>query len=89
MTYNYSGATLSQSNRTLDTFYRLFGDLAGNQTVNAADSIQLKRAFGLASGTAGYLAALDFNGVGAINAAASVQFKKRFGLALGGFTPTL
>jgi hypothetical protein len=89
VTYNFSGATLAQSNRALDTFYRLYGDLAGNQTTNAADTRQLGRTFGLTSGASGYNAALDYSDIGAINAAAVTQFKKRFGVVLSGFTPTI
>jgi hypothetical protein len=72
-----------------DTVYRLFGDLQGNGTVNAADTRQLSKAFGTTSGSAGYLAALDYDANGAINAIDSSQFKKRFGTVYSGFTPTI
>ncbi len=89
VTYNYSGATLTQSNRTLDTFYRLYGDVNGDGIVNNADNARLRTTFGISSGQAGYLASLDFNLDGIINNADNAQFRKRFGISYSGFNPTI
>jgi hypothetical protein len=89
VTYNYSGATLTQSNRATDTFFRLYGDSNGDQIVNARDYFQFKNAFGTSSGQSGYLAYFDYNDDGIINAADNFQLKKRFGVGLSGFTPTI
>jgi uncharacterized repeat protein (TIGR03803 family) len=63
------------------SFFRLFGDISGDGTVNSADYFQFKRAFG-SSGDPSLLAAFDYNGDGVVNSADYFQFKKRFGMRI-------
>lgn len=70
------------SGRT-DKFYRLFGDINGDEAVNAADNFQLKTAL------ATYNPAFDANGDGAVNASDNFQFKADLAVSYVGFTPTI
>jgi hypothetical protein len=83
------GGTLA-SNRS-DTFFRLFGDINGDQQVNSlVDHTQFKKALGSYTGQAAYLAALDFNGDGQINSLLDYsRFRLRLGSAFSGFTPSI
>ncbi len=47
-----------------DTFYRLYGDVTGAQSVKNVDVNAFNRAFGNNASTAGYVAALDYNDAG-------------------------
>jgi hypothetical protein len=89
VTSNAAGATLA-SDQT-DTFYRLFGDIDGNQQVNSlVDHTRFKAALGAAAGQAAYVAAFDYNANGQINSLVDYsQFKKRLGQSFGGFVPTI
>jgi hypothetical protein len=75
-----TGAALA-ADRT-DAFYRLYGDVTGDRLVNAADFVTFRQAFGSASGSPAYVAALDYDGDGLINALDFTQFRPRFGLSL-------
>jgi predicted outer membrane repeat protein len=73
----------------VDTFYRLYGDTNGDQSVNGTDYFQFKNAYGTSSGQSGYLAYLDYNADGLINGTDYFQFKQRYGMSFSGFTPTI
>ncbi len=60
-----------------DNFFRFFGDVNGDRTVNIVDFFQFRNAF---RGT--YNAAFDYNGDGAINIIDFFQFRSRFGSSL-------
>jgi hypothetical protein len=95
VTFGASGATLTQSNRGTDTFYRLFGDNRGTQSVNTNDSRDFSRAFGHVNTDAAYVAAFDFDGdlltalTDTITTTDSRQFARRFGVVYSGFTTTM
>ncbi len=65
------------------SFYRLFGDINGDEFVNAADNLHFKPAL------ATYNAAFDFNGDGVVNAADNLKFKNDLTVNFSGFTPTI
>ena len=64
-------------------FFRLFGDINGDEYVNALDNLQ----FRLAEAT--YNPAFDFNQDGVINALDNLQMRNDVGLNFSGFTPTI
>jgi hypothetical protein len=76
------GTTPIGSGQT-DTFYRLFGDVNGDEVVNAADNFQLKTALST------YNPAFDANGDGAVNASDNFQFKADLAVSYVGFAPTI
>ena len=76
------GTTPISAGRT-DKFYRLYGDINGDQVVNAADNFQLKTALTT------YNSAFDSNGDGVVNAADNFQFKASQSISFVGFTPTI
>ncbi len=65
------------------SFYRLFGDINGDEFVNAADNLKFKLALTT------YNAAFDFNGDGVVNAADNLKFKNNLTVNFSGFTPTI
>jgi len=65
-----------------DAFFRLFGDVNGDATVNGFDLGAFRSAFGAVTGDANYLDYLDFDGGGAINGLDLGQFRSRFGVVL-------
>jgi hypothetical protein len=89
VTFNSSGATLAQSNRTLDTLYRLYGDTVGHERVNATDYSLFVGAFGSRSGQASYVVFLDFDGNGRINAVDYSAFVSNFARRYSGFSPSI
>src|SRR5262249_40879703 len=89
VTYVNSGTTLTQSNRSTDTFYRLYGDFSGDQTVNNLDRGRFNLAYGTSAGDVNYVAAFDLNGDGTINNLDRAKFNLNFGKSLTGFTPTI
>jgi hypothetical protein len=64
------------------SFFRLYGDVNGDRTVNGLDLSAFRAGFGTAVGGAGYLDYLDFDGDGAINGLDLAQFRSRFGMTL-------
>jgi hypothetical protein len=73
----------------IDTFYRLFGDLRGNETANNYDNRLLIRALGSSAGSAAFAAAMDYNGDGTINNTDNRELVRRLGVIYSGFTPTI
>jgi Bacterial Ig-like domain (group 3)/Beta-propeller repeat/Dockerin type I domain len=65
------------------SFYRLYGDINGDELVNAADNVQFKQAL------TSYNAAFDFNADGFVNASDNVRFKQDLTINYSGFTPTI
>ncbi len=65
------------------SFYRLFGDINGDEVVNAADNFQFKQAL------TNYNAAFDYNGDGTVNAADNLKFKNDLTVNFSGFTTTI
>jgi hypothetical protein len=64
-------------------FYRLYGDINGDQFVNAADNAKFKQALTT------YNAAFDYNQDGFVNAFDNAKFKNELTLNFSGFTPTI
>jgi hypothetical protein len=91
VTYNYSGATLTQSNRTLDTFYRLYGDFNGARRVNNASLLKFNTALNSRSTQANFLVYFDFNDDGRINNADLLALNQRLNKSYAGlgFTATI
>ena len=65
------------------SFYRLFGDINGDEVVNAADNLKFKQALTT------YNPAFDFNDDGIVNAADNLKFKNDLTVNFSGFTPTI
>ncbi len=65
-----------------EAFHRLFGDVNGDRTVNAADFAQFRGTFGSAGGDVAYRGFFDYDGDGTINAFDFGQFRNRFGVTL-------
>ena len=76
------------ANRT-DTFWRLFGDLQGNGTVNTIDKGKFNLAFGTSSGASAYVAGFDSNLNGTIDSIDKGRFNLDFGITYSGFTATI
>jgi hypothetical protein len=91
VTFNGSGATLTQNARTLDTFYRLYGDVNGTERVGSSELLAFNGTFGSRSGqaTPPYVAALDFDANGRINSSDLLALNGDFGLRYRGFTATI
>ncbi len=64
-------------------FYRLYGDINGDEFVNASDNLKFKQALTT------YNAAFDFNGDDVVNAADNFKFKNDLTVNFSGFTPTI
>ncbi len=65
------------------SFYRLFGDINGDEFVNAADNLKFKPALTT------YNAAFDYNADGFVNASDNLKFKADLTVNFSGFTPTI
>jgi Dockerin type I domain len=65
------------------SFYRLYGDINGDEFVNAADNVKFKQALTT------YNAAFDYNSDGFVNASDNVRFKQDLTVNFTGFTPTI
>ncbi len=65
------------------SFYRLYGDINGDEVVNAADNLKFKQALST------YNAAFDFNDDGFVNASDNLKFKGDLTVNFSGFTPTI
>jgi hypothetical protein len=63
-------------------FFRLFGDINGDRTVNGLDLGYFRDAFGSQIGEANFLGYLDFDADGVINGFDFSQFRIRFGTSL-------
>ena len=63
-------------------FHRLFGDANNSRSVNNADYLLFRNAFGKPSTDPGYDPAFDLDGNGTVNNADYLQFRARFGKAL-------
>ena len=73
----------SGSDAPTQSFYRLYGDINGDELVNAADNLKFKQALTT------YNAAFDFNDDGIVNAADNLKFKADLTVGFSGFTPTI
>ncbi len=78
------GTTQLAAGRT-DQFYRLFGDINGDEAVSAIDNLQLKKAIST------YNPAFDSNADGQVTASDNLAFKKDLVIAYfgDGFVPTI
>ena len=84
-----NGAEMTTT-RPTDTFYRLFGDFAGNGRVNSTDSGTLNLSFGLNyQSVSGYLDYFDFAGSGRVNAMTAGELNLNFGSFWRGFAATI
>ena len=85
--------TLVNSNQAADTFFRLYGDQLGYQSgaaaVNSSDTASYNLTYGKSSGTAGYLAGLDYLGTGSINSSDTSDYNLFYGTIWSDFTPTI
>ena len=63
-------------------FFRFFGDVNGDRTVNGLDLGFFRDAFGTQIGDGNYLSYLDYDGDGVINGLDLGQFRTRFGTML-------
>ncbi len=61
-----------------DTFYRLYGDLTGAQSVTNVDANAFNRTWGNSAYSAGYIAALDYNDDGKFSNADANAFNRVF-----------
>jgi uncharacterized repeat protein (TIGR03803 family) len=61
-----------------DTFYRLYGDMTGAQSVTGVDVNAFNRAYGNAAYAAGFVAALDYNGDGSYTGIDVNAFNRAF-----------
>ncbi len=73
------GDDFTLNGTTTNGLFRLYGDVTGDGTVNAADFGPFRNAFGTSVGNPLYLDFLDVNGDGTINAFDFAQFRTRFG----------
>ena len=89
VTSDANPAVTSQA-RATDTFYRLYGDLVGNQRVTAADYSSFLATYNLRSTQTGYIAAMDQTGTGSrITAADYSAFLADYNERLSGFSVTI
>ena len=68
---------------TIQSFYRLFGDINGDQVVNPGDNNKFKQALTT------YNPAFDYNQDGVVNPGDSNKFKADLSVDFSGFTPTI
>jgi endonuclease/exonuclease/phosphatase family metal-dependent hydrolase len=88
-TYAQEAAVSGAAQNVTNTFYRLFADTSGHETVNTADGRAFGRAFNSNLGDTAYLAYLDANADGTINTTDARAFGLRFNTTFSGFTPTI
>jgi hypothetical protein len=81
------GGTLASSDT--ESFYRLYGDLTGAQSVTGVDVNAFNRAYGNNSNAAGFVAALDYNDDGRYTGIDVNAFNRAFNTRYTGFTPTI
>lgn len=62
-----------------DTFFRKYGDITGDRSVNLFDFAAFRAAYGTSSGNPNFDAGFDSNGNGAIDLFDFAQFRSRFG----------
>jgi hypothetical protein len=65
------------------SFYRLYGDINGDEVVNAADNLKFKQALTT------YNAAFDYSDDGTVNASDNLKFKDDLTVNFSGFTATI
>ena len=65
------------------SFYRLFGDINGDEVVNPGDNNKFKAALTT------YNPAFDFNQDGIVNPGDNNRFKENLSVTFIGFTPTI
>ena len=66
-----------------DNFYRLYGDMAGqNRLVNLVDYAVFRSAYGAKTGDAAFRWELDFDGNGVMNLSDYAAFRARYGKCL-------
>jgi subtilisin-like proprotein convertase family protein len=65
-----------------DDFFRLYGDVTGDGSVDVFDLLQLRQAYEPSGGT--YNAALDYDGDGEVDIFDLLEFRKRFGSSIEG-----
>jgi Bacterial Ig-like domain (group 3)/Beta-propeller repeat len=87
ITAESDGLALSLATSGIDSatqsFFRLFGDINGDEFVNAADNVKFKQ------GLTTYNAAFDYSQDGFVNAADNVKFKNDLTVNFSGFTATI
>jgi hypothetical protein len=64
------------------SFFRFYGDVNGDASVNGLDYANFRAAYGSSTGDANYVYYLDYNGDGAINGLDFAQFRARYGTSL-------
>ena len=83
--HSIANTSIALAQGRTDYFYRLFGDINGDEVVNAGDNAQFKTAL------VTYNAAFDSNGDGFVNALDNARFKQSMSITFAGdgFTPTI
>lgn len=74
--------------RASGVFYRLYGDINGDQTVGAADFVAFSNCYGESAGEPGYNAGFNQDGASTIDAADFVALSNDYGITFSGFTQT-
>ena len=69
----------SFGDEAVDNFYRKFGDVNGNRSVDLLDFAEFRRAFGLSEGQPNYLDELDADRDGSIGLLDFGAFRRNFG----------
>ncbi len=69
----------SFGDQAVDNFYRKYGDVNGNRSVDLLDFAEFRRAFGLSDGQPNYLDALDSDEDGTIGLLDFAKFRSNFG----------
>ncbi len=90
-TYAQELAVAGSGSTVTNTFYRLFGDTIGHETVSSRpDFRSMEAALNSTIGSASYLAYLDSNGDGTIASRPDFSaFESRLNTTYSGFTPTI
>jgi hypothetical protein len=83
-----SGDATMGANQT-DTFYRLFGALTGNATVNGTDLTLVENGFDKTSTESGFWTAFDLTDTGQINGTDLTLVENNFDLTYSNFTATI
>ncbi|MFO0850945.1 MAG: PA14 domain-containing protein [Gemmataceae bacterium] len=80
VTHRAGGVALATSQTT--DFFRLFGDINGDGTVNGTDLFTFRPAFGMGVAQPNYISGFDYNSDGLINGTDLFEFRTRYGIQI-------
>ncbi len=83
-----AGNEFKFGNEASQKFFRFYGDVNGDRTLNFTDFLAFRGTYGKAVGTQGYVGAFDYNGDGKISGAEFLQFRFRYGRSMPFSPPT-